>query len=194
MGEGGAGRPAEPSGPHGSPAHPDPSLRLRIAGPPDAPTVLEFIRELAEYERLLHQVTATEEGVRATLFGDRPAAEVLLAEVREEDGGWHPAGFALFFPNYSTFLALPGIHLEDLFVRPRYRGRGVGRLLLARLAELVLERGWGRLEWAVLDWNEPAIGFYRSVGAVALDDWTTFRMTGASLEALAASAPPHIRR
>lgn len=141
---------------------------------------------MAEYERLAHEVVADEEGIRATLFGPRPAAEVVLAEVEgNTPGAMDPAGFALFFPTYSTFLGKPGIHLEDLFVRPAYRGRGVGRALLAHLAGLVLERGWGRLEWNVLDWNEPAIGFYRSVGAVSLDDWITFRMTGDPLRRLA---------
>lgn len=171
-------------------------MRIRAATAADAPVILDFIRALADYERLLHEVVATEERVRTTLFGERPAAEVLLAEVPrgigpeegggpQAGGGWDAAGFALFFPTYSTFLALPGIHLEDLFVRPEHRGRGVGRALLGRLAALVLERGWGRLEWAVLDWNEPAIGFYRALGARALDDWTTFRVTGEALEALA---------
>jgi GNAT superfamily N-acetyltransferase len=165
-------------------------IRIRPATQADTPVILDFIRALADYERLLHEVVATEERIRTTLFGEHPAAEVLLAEVAvrpgERGGGeWEPAGFALFFPTYSTFLALPGIHLEDLFVRPEHRGKGVGRALLGRLAALVLERGWGRLEWAVLDWNEPAIGFYRALGARALDDWTTFRITGKALEELA---------
>lgn len=165
-------------------------VRIRAAVRDDLPVILEFIRALAEYERLLHEVVATRERLDATLFGSRPAAEVVLAEVAAAPGGavagrWEPAGFALFFPTYSTFLALPGIHLEDLFVRPEHRGRGVGRALLAHLAALVVERGWGRLEWAVLDWNEPAIGFYRSLGARPLDDWTTFRVTGQELAALA---------
>lgn len=179
-----------------------PVQRIRSAGPADVPLILDFIRALAEYERLLHEVVATEERLHRTLFGETPAAEVLLAEVHSGGGGaeggeregagarrgagaWEPAGFALFFPTYSTFLALPGIHLEDLFVHPEHRGRGIGRALLARLAALVVERGWGRLEWAVLDWNEPAIGFYRSLGARPLDDWTTFRVTGDALTALA---------
>lgn len=184
---------------HPPPAHGGrrPVHRIRSATPDDVPLILDFIRALAEYERLLHEVVATEERLRETLFGETPAAEVLLAEVRSGDGeavgeesgsgagGWEAAGFALFFPTYSTFLALPGIHLEDLFVHPEHRGRGIGRALLARLAALVLERRWGRLEWAVLDWNEPAIGFYRSLGARPLDDWTTFRVTGEALNALA---------
>jgi len=126
---------------------------------------------------------ATEERLHRTLFGPRPAAEVLLAFLGEE-----PAGFALFFPSYSTFLALPGIYLEDLFVRPEHRGRGVGRRLLAELARLAVERGYGRLEWSVLDWNDSAIGFYRSLGAVPMDGWTVFRMTGDPLAALARQA------
>ncbi len=143
------------------------------------PLILECIRGLAEYERLPHEVVATEERLRRTLFGARPAAEVLLAH-----RGAEPAGFALFFHNYSTFLGLPGIYLEDLFVRPEHRGGGVGRRLLAELARLAVERGCGRLEWSVLDWNESAIGFYRRLGAVAMDEWTVFRLTGDALERL----------
>lgn len=159
------------------------TLRIRPATAADAALILSFIRQLAEYENLLHAVKATETTLRATLFGERPPAEVLIAE----DGG-QPVGFALFFQNYSTFLAQPGIYLEDLFVIPAARGRGVGRILLKRLAELSIERGCGRLEWAVLDWNAPAIGFYRRMGAVPMEDWTVFRLTGAALEELA--GPP----
>jgi len=155
-------------------------LRIRAATPADVPLVLRFIRELAAYERLTHEVVATEALLDAWLFGSRPAAEVVLAELDGE-----AVGFALSFTTFSTFLARPGIWLEDLYVRPEARGRGVGRALLAYLAHLTVERGYGRLEWAVLDWNEPAIGFYRRLGAVAMSDWTTWRLTGPSLAALA---------
>jgi GNAT superfamily N-acetyltransferase len=155
------------------------SLTVRPAAEHEVPEVLRFIRELAVYERLEHEVVATEAALRAALFGPRPYAEVALACL---DGT--PVGFALFFHNFSTFVGKPGIYLEDLFVRPEARGRGVGRSLLAWLARTALERGCGRLEWAVLDWNEPAIGFYRSLGAVSQDEWTTMRVSGAALERL----------
>jgi len=155
-------------------------ITIRAAVRADAPLVLGFIRELALYERLEHQVVATVEDIEAALFGARPYAEVVFACV---DGV--PLGFALFFHNFSTFLGKPGIYLEDLFVRPQARGLGLGRRLLAWLARTTLERGGARLDWAVLDWNAPSIGFYRSLGAVPLDEWTTFRMSGAALEALA---------
>ena len=142
--------------------------------------MLRFIRELAEYERLAHACVATEESVRATLFGPDPAAEVLIAE----DEG-RAVGFALFFRNYSTFLSRPGIYLEDLYVPPEARGRGAGRALLQKIARIAVERGAGRLEWAVLDWNEPAIGFYKALGAVPMDDWTVYRLTGGALQRLA---------
>jgi GNAT superfamily N-acetyltransferase len=151
-------------------------IQVRLAQPSDAALVLRFIRELAEYEKLSHQVVATEEQVRETLFGARPAAESLIAEV---DG--QPAGFAIFFHNYSTFLARPGIYLEDLFVTPDLRRQGVGRALFAHVARLAVERGCGRFEWSVLDWNQPAIAFYRSLGAEPLSDWTVFRLTGEAL-------------
>lgn len=162
-------------------------VRLRPAHRGDGPLILELIRELAEYERLLHEVVATADELEAHLFGASPRAEVILAEWHDVAGAADPvpAGFALFFPTFSTFLGRPGIHLEDLFVRPAFRGRGIGRALLARLAGVVLDRGWGRLEWNVLDWNEPAIGFYRSLGALPMEEWTTFRITGTELEALA---------
>lgn len=158
-------------------------IRIRPAAEADVPLILRFIRELAEYEQLLHEVVATEDRLRETLFGARPAAEVVIAE---DDGD--PLGFALFFHNYSTFLARPGLYLEDLYVRPEARGRGAGRALLAHLARLARERGCGRLEWWVLDWNEPAIRFYRSLGAQPMDDWTVFRLTGADLDRLADEA------
>ena len=154
-------------------------MKIRSAHRSDVPLVLAFIRELAAYERLAEEVVATEDTLAATLFGPHPAAEVLIAEL---DGT--AAGFALFFPNYSTFLGKGGIYLEDLFVRPGARGHGVGRALLSRLAAIATERGYGRLEWAVLDWNESAIGFYEKLGAAAQSDWTTYRLTGASLASL----------
>ncbi len=155
-------------------------LTIRSAGPGDAAQVLEFIRELARYEHLAHEVVATEEGIEQTLFGPSPAAEVLIAE-----WGGQAAAFALFFSTYSTFLAKPGLWLEDLFVMPAFRGRGIGRRMLSHLATLAIERDCGRLEWAVLDWNEPAIGFYRRLGAEAQDEWTTWRLTGESLHDVA---------
>jgi GNAT superfamily N-acetyltransferase len=155
-------------------------VTIRPADPGDVPLILRFIRELAEYERLAHEVVASEDGLRETLFGPRPYAEVVIAEV-----GGEPAGFALFFHNYSTFLGRPGMYLEDLYVRPEMRGRGTGRALLAHLARLAVERGCGRLEWWVLDWNEPAIRFYRALGAQPMDDWTVFRVAGDALQRLA---------
>ena len=151
-------------------------FRIRNAVEEDVPLILRFIRELAEYEKLPHECVATEDSVRSTLFGSPRFAEVLIAEADSE-----PAGFALFFHNYSTFLARPGIYLEDLYVRPEYRGKGYGRALLVRLAEIARERNCGRLEWAVLTWNEPAIGFYKSLGARPLDEWIVFRLTGKEL-------------
>lgn len=156
------------------------SVTLRAAAPADVPTILAFIRELAAYEKLEHQVTATEALLAEHLFGARPAAEVVIAEV---DGA--PVGFALFFQNYSTFLGRPGLFLEDLFVRPEARGRGIGRALLVHLATIAVQRGAGRFDWNVLDWNEPAIGFYKRLGAEVLPDWRTCRVTGEALERLA---------
>lgn len=157
-----------------------PRMNIRTATEEDLPLILRFIRELAEYERLAHQVVATEESLRATLFGNPRFAEVLIGE---KDG--EPFGFALFFHNYSTFLGRPGVYLEDLYVRPELRGKGYGRALLARLAAIAIERNCGRVEWAVLNWNEPAIRFYRSLGALPMDQWTVFRITGDALENLA---------
>jgi GNAT superfamily N-acetyltransferase len=153
---------------------------IREATESDVPLIFQFIRDLAEYERLADRVIATEEKLRQTLFGNPRFAEVVIAE---EDGA--PAGFALFFHNYSTFLGQPGIYLEDLFVREPMRGRGIGKALLARLARIARERGCGRVEWAVLDWNAPSIAFYRSVGAVSLDDWMIMRLTGDALDEMA---------
>ena len=156
---------------------------LRPATESDIPTVLRCIRGLAEFERLAHECVATEALLRDSLFGPSPAAEVTLAF-----DGETPAGFALWFRSYSTFLARPGIYLEDLFVFPEFRGRGLGRTLLESLARTATERGYGRLEWAVLDWNVDAIRFYESLGARPMSDWTTYRVTGGALTALAGSA------
>jgi GNAT superfamily N-acetyltransferase len=156
------------------------TFQIRNANESDVPLIHQFIRDLADYEQLAHVVVATDEQLRATLFGSTPYAEVIIAE---EDGT--PAGFALFFHNYSTFLAQRGIYLEDLFVKPEFRGRGYGKALLARLAQIARERDCGRVEWAVLDWNEPSIAFYESLGARKMDEWHTFRLTGPALERLA---------
>lgn len=155
------------------------SAHLRPATPADVPLILGFIRALAAYEKLGHEVEATEARLRATLFpadGAPPAAHCVLAEA---DGA--PAGFALYFFNYSTFLAQPGLHLEDLFVQPEFRGRGLGKALLLHLARLAHARGCGRMEWSVLDWNQPAIAFYESLGARRLPEWQLCRLTGAAL-------------
>ena len=159
-----------------------PALDVRIvsATERDTPAIVSLIKGLAEYERLAHDVEATEEGVRDALFGDWPAAEVVLAYV-----GGDLAGFALFFHNFSTFLGRRGLYLEDLFVLPAFRSRGVGRRLLSHLARIAIERQCGRMEWSVLDWNESAIRFYRSIGAVPMDDWTVYRLGGDALDRLA---------
>ena len=158
--------------------------RVRVATVDDVGVILGFIRALAAYERLADAVVADEAALAATLFGPRPAAEVLIVEA---DG--RPRGFALFFTSYSTFLAKPGLYLEDLFVEPDARGRGLGLALMATLAQLCVARGYGRFEWSVLDWNQPALDFYRALGAVPQDEWTVQRLTGAPLAALAARAP-----
>jgi len=155
-------------------------VTLRFATPDDTELILDFIQGLAEYEKLGHEVVADEESLRRTLFGDRPAAEVVLADL---DG--NPAGFALFFHNYSTFLGRPGLYLEDLYVKPELRGHGIGKTLLSHLAAIAVERGCGRFEWSVLDWNEPAIRFYENLGAKAMNGWTIFRVTGEDLSSLA---------
>ena len=153
---------------------------IRPAAPADVPTIARLIRALAEYERLAHEVVLDERDLAAHLFGPRPYCECLIAE----DAGT-PVGFALFFHNYSTFLAKPGVYLEDLFVLPEYRGRGHGKELFLAVAKLAVQRGCGRFEWAVLDWNEPAIGFYQALGAVSMGDWTVMRLTGDALTRLA---------
>jgi GNAT superfamily N-acetyltransferase len=156
------------------------AFRIERATERDVPLILKLIKALAAYEKMSADVTATEEKLRASLFGPHPGAEVAIAYADAE-----PVGFALFFQNYSTFLGQPGIYLEDLYVVPEQRGHGYGKRLLAHLAKLAVERGCGRLEWSVLDWNEPAIGFYRKLGAKPMDEWTVFRVTGDALPSLA---------
>jgi GNAT superfamily N-acetyltransferase len=160
---------------------PSPLFRIAAAGDEDVGQILAMIEALADYEKLRHLCVATEAGLRAALFGAKPAAEVVL--------GWEgsePVAFALFFHNFSTFLGRKGLYLEDLFVRPAFRRRGYGRALLVQLARIAVERGCGRFEWAVLDWNAPAIGFYESLGATVMRDWRITRVTGPGLEKLAA--------
>jgi GNAT superfamily N-acetyltransferase len=152
---------------------------LRDAEEKDTPLILEFIRGLAEYERLLDQVSATEEELGRYLFRDR-AAEALICEYQGE-----PAGFALYFRNFSTFLGKPGLYIEDLFVKPEYRGRGLGKALFARIAAIAVERGYGRLGWACLNWNEPSMRFYKNRGGQPQDEWINYRITGDALKKLA---------
>jgi GNAT superfamily N-acetyltransferase len=156
------------------------TVSIRSGELEDLPVIAELIRALSRYEKLEHQVTMTEEKLTDALFGERRYAETLIAEVDDE-----PAGFALFFHNFSTFLAQPGIYLEDLFVLPEHRGGGVGRALLERLARIAVDRGCGRLEWVVLDWNKDAIAFYERLGAQPNSEWTTYRLSGEALHALA---------
>lgn len=156
------------------------TIRIVRATERDVPLILQFIRELAEYERAPDAAVATVGGLTRELFGEQPAAEVLIAYLGDE-----PAGFALFFHNFSTWLGRRGMYLEDIFVRPPLRRKGVGEALFLELGKIAVERGWGRLEWSVLNWNELAISFYKKMGAAALDDWTTFRLQGESLERLA---------
>src|SRR5689334_15781502 len=164
-------------------ALPDSSpFRIRFAQPEDIPTILDLIHALAEYERAPHEVIATEALLKENLFGAHPAAEVLLVEEKGES-----VGFALFFHNFSTWMGRPGLYLEDLFVRPEKRGRGYGRALLVRLAQIARDRECGRMEWAVLDWNEPAIKFYRKLGARPMHEWTVFRLTPDDIAKLADS-------
>lgn len=160
------------------------NTRIREASRADVPVILDLIRALAEFEKLAHEVVATEEKLEATLFGSGSTAEVLLLEI-EDAGRWINAGFALFFTSYSTFLAKPGIYLEDLFIRPELRSRGFGRKMLQRLAQIAVERDCGRLEWSVLDWNVRAREFYEELGAVPMNEWTVHRLTGPALATLA---------
>jgi GNAT superfamily N-acetyltransferase len=159
----------------------DAEFRIEWAAEQDLPLVLQFIRDLADYEQLADQVEATEDSLRASLFGPSPAAEAVIAYA-----GDTPAGFAIFFQSFSTFLGRPGLYLEDLFVKPAWRRRGLGRRLLAHLAGIAVARGYGRMEWAVLDWNELALGVYRKAGAEAMSEWTVHRLTGDALLKLAA--------
>jgi len=155
------------------------NIRIVPATEADLPLIVDLIHALADYEKLAHSVTATEERLRTTLFGAKPAAEVLLARYEGEC-----AGFAVFFASYSTFLAQAGLYLEDLYVKPQLRGRGIGRALLKHLARLATERDCGRMEWEVLDWNQPAIRFYEKLGAAPLELWTKYRLTGEALDRL----------
>lgn len=155
-------------------------FRIDKATPEDVPLILEFIRDLATYEKLLHEVVATEESLRKNLFGDNPVARAILAHYKDQ-----PAGFALYFYNFSTFLSRPGIYLEDLFVKPALRGKGIGKALLIYLAKHAREKGCGRFEWAVLDWNQPSIDFYLSLGAKLKKEWIVNQLAGESLENLA---------
>ncbi len=155
-------------------------FEIRAAVEDDLPLILRFIRKLAEYERLSHEMVATEDGLRETLFGGRKTAEVIIGEYHHV-----PVAFAIYFHNYSTFLGRPGIYLEDLYVDEEYRGNGFGFAMFRYIAQLARDRKCGRLEWAVLDWNEPAIQFYKKLGAVAMSDWTVYRLTGEALKELA---------
>src|SRR6202050_2608586 len=155
-------------------------IRIVPATESDLPVILDMIQALAEYEKLAHMVTATDGRLRETLFSDKPAAEVLLAYCETEC-----AGFAVYFATYSTFLAQPGLYLEDLYVKPHLRGKGIGLALLQHLARVATERGCGRMEWGVLDWNQPSIQFYEKLGAVPMDEWRKYRLTGEALERLA---------
>jgi len=161
-----------------------PAATLRPARPDDSETIATLIRELAAYEKLEHEALGTADDFRRHLFGSHPAAEVILAEV-----AGLPVGFALFFANFSTFRARPGIYLEDLFVRPEHRGQGIGKALIASVAQVAVARGAGRLEWAVLDWNEPSLAFYRSLGAESMTEWTVHRITDDALTRLAGTFP-----
>jgi GNAT superfamily N-acetyltransferase len=160
-----------------------PKCTIKAATIDDVPVILSFIKKLADYEKLSHLVTATEAGLQAVLFGERPYAETIIAYHENQ-----PVGFALFFHNFSTFLGKPGIYLEDLFVDVEQRGKGFGKALLAHLAKLAQERDCGRLEWSVLNWNEPSIKFYESLGAKPMNEWTVYRMTGEALQKLAGEA------
>ncbi|MGE5499144.1 MAG: N-acetyltransferase family protein [Syntrophothermus sp.] len=158
----------------------DEKLIIRKSEKKDVPLILSFIKELAEYERMLDQVSADEDQISETLFGERPSAECVLAFYEGK-----PAGTAIYFYNFSTFVGRPGLYLEDLFVKPELRGKGIGKALLKYLAQTAVNKKCGRFEWAVLDWNEPAINFYKSLGAVPMNEWTIFRLSGEKLEELA---------
>ena len=158
------------------------AFEIKPATAADVPVILSLIRELADYERAPHEVKATEDQLHEVLFGPKPAAEVLLAMENGE-----PVGFAVYFFNFSTWLGRPGLYLEDLFVRPSLRGKGYGRALLVRLAQIAQERGCGRMEWAVLNWNDPAIQFYRKLGAKPMDEWTVYRLTSDGIAGLASA-------
>ncbi|MCY2936432.1 MAG: GNAT family N-acetyltransferase [Planctomycetota bacterium] len=160
------------------------SLTIRPARPEDCPTIVMFIRELAIFEKLEAEAVGTSEQFHLHLFGERPACEAIMAEWQGE-----PAGFALYFTNFSTFMAKPGLYLEDLYVRQAFRRRGIGKALITTLAEIALSRDYGRFEWSVLNWNSPAIAFYRALGAVAMDEWTVQRVSGPALEKMAAMSP-----
>jgi len=161
------------------------AIHIRRATPLDVPIILTFIHELATYEKLADQVVATADDMHVALFGERPVIEAVIATNDDE-----PVGYALFFPTFSTFLGKPGMYLEDIYVRPAARGLGIGRKLLEHLARITVQRGWGRLEWSVLDWNEPSIAFYKRMGATAMDEWTVFRLTGKALQKLALAENP----
>lgn len=165
---------------------------IRPAEQDDVPQIVAMVRELAEYEEALHEAQATEEQFHAALFAPNPAVFALVA-VHDDPTGERIVGFALYFLNFSTWLGKHGIYLEDLYVRPQYRGSGIGQALLASLAQVCVDRGYGRLEWWVLDWNEPALGFYRHLGAQPMDEWTVHRVTGRELTALASQAPQRDR-
>jgi GNAT superfamily N-acetyltransferase len=160
-----------------------PEIMIRSAMEEDVSLILSFIKELAVYEHLSHEVSATEDLLRFHLFGETRGAEVVIGQQADK-----PAGFALFFHNFSTFLGRPGIYLEDLYVKPEFRGKGIGRAMLTHVAALAKDRDCGRLEWSVLDWNEPAIRLYEGIGAVSMDDWTVYRVAGEALDRLAARA------
>jgi GNAT superfamily N-acetyltransferase len=167
----------------------DPRIALRVATADDVGLILDLIRQLADYEKMTDEVVTDEDQLRQSLFGEHPVAEVVIASYDGE-----PAGFALFFHNFSTILGRPGIYLEDLFVIPAPRDHGIGQVLLSHLAEIAVDRGCGRLEWAVLDWNTDAIRFYERFGAKAMDEWTVFRVTGDALEKLAQSGNENVQR
>ncbi|MDF2867714.1 MAG: hypothetical protein K0S11_1184 [Gammaproteobacteria bacterium] len=158
------------------------TFEIKPATLEDIPLILSFIKELAEYEKLLHEVTATEELLKETLFGEKTHAEIVIGYLNQL-----PVSFALFFQNFSTFLGRPGIYLEDLFVKPEARGNGIGQKMLSYIAYLAKQRNCGRFEWSVLNWNESAIGFYKHLGAKPMDEWTVYRVTGPALDNLAAS-------